>query len=139
MNVRTRIATLIAVSTLVCSALGVSRALAQAPIASADVAKFMGAWELTLESPQGAFNMTLTMSDKAGKAAAELTSDMAPAQDVTDISKEGEDLVLKYEGNFQGQAFNAKINLTPDAAGKLKVNFDIMNGQFMMSGTGVKK
>ena len=42
------------------------------------------------------------------------------------ISKEGEDLVLKYEGNFQGQAFNAKINLTPDAE-KLKVAFDIMN------------
>ena len=136
MQVRTRFAAVIAV--LVCSALGISRSFAQTPLASADVAKFMGAWELTLESPQGAFNMTLTMSDKAGKAAAELTSDMAPAQDVTDISKEGEDLVLKYEGNFQGQAFNAKINLTPDAE-KLKVNFDIMNGQFMMSGTGVKK
>ena len=138
MQVRTRLAILVAVLTVGGSALGASAAFAQTPVASADVAKFMGAWVLTLDGPQGAFAMTLTMSDKSGKAAAELTSDIAPPQDVTDISKEGEDLVLKYEGNFQGQAFNAKINLTPDAE-KLKVVFDIMNGQFMMNGTGVKK
>jgi hypothetical protein len=113
-------------------------ASAQTPAASADVSKFMGAWVLTLESPQGAFSMNFTLSDKDGKAAGELTSDIAPPQPITDITKSGDDLVLKYEGNFQGQAFAAKMTLTP-VEDKLTVAFDVMDGQFMMSGTGVKK
>ena len=108
------------------------------PLATADAGKFMGAWVLTLDSPQGSFAMTLTLSDTDGKVAGELTSDIAPPQTVTDISKSGNDLVLKYEGNYQGQAFAAKITLTP-TEDKLGVNFDVMDGQFQMAGTGVKK
>jgi hypothetical protein len=116
----------------------VLRAQAPAPLPTTEVAKFMGAWLITLESPQGPFAMTLTVSDNAGNAAAELTSDIMPAQKVTDISKSGNDLVLKYQGDFQGQAFAAKITLTP-ADDKLGVNFDVMDGQFMMTGVGTKK
>ena len=114
------------------------RAQAPAPLPTADAAKFMGAWVLTLDSPQGPFALTLTLSDSDGKVAAELTSDVMPAQKVTDISKSGNDLVLKYQGDFQGQAFAAKITLTP-VEDKLGVNFDIMDGQFMMTGVGTKK
>jgi hypothetical protein len=105
---------------------------------TADAAKFMGAWVLTLDSPQGPFAMTATFTDVEGKVACELTSDVMPAQKVSDISKSGNDLVLKYQGDFQGQAFAAKITLTP-VDDKLGVNFDVMDGQFMMSGTGAKK
>ena len=105
---------------------------------TADAAKFMGVWILTLDSPQGPFALTMTLTDVEGKVACELTSDIMPAQKVTDISKSGNDLVLKYQGDFQGQAFAAKITLTP-VDDKLGVNFDVMDGQFMMSGTGVKK
>ena len=114
------------------------RAQAPAPLASADAGKFIGAWLLTLESPQGPFAMTMTLTDAEGKVACELTSDMMPAQKVSDISKAGDDLVLKYQGDFQGQAFAAKITLTP-VEDKLGVNFDVMHGQFMMSGVGTKK
>jgi hypothetical protein len=108
------------------------------PLSAADAAKFMGAWVLTLESPQGPFALTMTLTDADGKVACELTSDVMPAQKVTDISKAGNDLVLKYQGDFQGQAFAAKITLTP-VDDKLGVNFDVMDGQFMMSGVGTKK
>jgi hypothetical protein len=114
------------------------RAQAPAALATADAAKFMGAWLLTLDSPQGPFALTMTLSDSDGKVACDLTSDMMPAQKVTDISKAGEDLVLKYQGDFQGQAFAAKITLTP-IDDKLAVNFDVMDGQFMMTGVGTKK
>jgi hypothetical protein len=114
------------------------RAQAPAPLPTAEAAKFMGAWVITLDSPQGPFSMTLTVSDNAGNTAAELTSDIMPAQTVTDISKAGNDLVLKYQGDFQGQAFAAKITLTP-TDDKLGVNFDVMDGQFMMTGVGTKK
>jgi hypothetical protein len=130
-----RVAVVVAVCALIGSVLS---AQAPPPLATADAGKFMGAWLLTLESPQGAFSMTLTLSDNDGNVAAELTSDMAPPQKVTDISKAGNDLVLKYQGDFQGQAFAAKITLTP-VEDKLGINFDIMDGQFMMSGVGTKK
>jgi len=111
---------------------------AQAPLATADAEKFMGVWLLTLDSPQGPFAMTMTLTDVEGKVACELTSDIMPAQKVTDISKSGNDLVLKYQGDFQGQAFSAKITLTP-VEDKLGINFDVMDGQFMMSGVGTRK
>ncbi len=82
---------------------------AQAPLAVADAGKFMGAWLLTLDSPQGPFAMTMTLTDVEGKVACELTSDVFPTQKVTDVSKSGADLVLKYQGDFQGQAFAAKV------------------------------
>ena len=37
-------------------------------------------------------------------------------------------LVLKFAGNFQGNAFDAMITLTPDGTDKAKVTFDV-NGQ----------
>ena len=130
-----RVAVVVAVCALIGSVLS---AQAPPPLATADAGKFMGAWLLTLESPQGAFSMTLTLSDNDGNVAAELTSDMAPPQKVTDISKAGNDLIFKYQGDFQGQAFAAKITLTP-VEDKLGINFDIMDGQFMMSGAATKK
>jgi hypothetical protein len=129
----------IVVVAALCAVMGSAlRAQAPAALTPADAAKFMGAWLLTLDSPQGPFAMTMTLTDVEGKVACELTSDMMPAQKVTDISKAGNDLVLKYQGDFQGQAFAAKITLTP-VDEKLGVNFDVMDGQFMMSGVGLKK
>ena len=133
-----RTARIVVVAAL-CAVMGSAlRAQAPAALTTADAGKFMGAWLLTLDSPQGPFAMTMTLTDVDGKVACELTSDMMPAQKVTDISKVGNDLVLKYQGDFQGQAFAAKITLTP-VEDKLGVSFDVMDGQFMMSGVGVKK
>jgi hypothetical protein len=128
-----------AVVVALCALMGSAlRAQAPAPLSPANAAKFMGTWLLTLDSPQGPFALTMAVTDSDGKVGCELTSDMMPAQKVTDISKAGEDLVLKYQGDFQGQTFAAKITLTP-IDDKLAVNFDIMDGQFMMSGVGTKK
>ena len=63
----------------------------------------------------------------------------ARVQKVTDVTKKGNDLVLKFAGNFQGNPFDAMITLTPDGTDKCKVTFDINGGQFTMSGTGTKK
>jgi len=115
-----------------------AQAPAPAPLPTSEAEKFMGAWLLTLDSPQGPFAMTMTLTDVEGKVACELTSDIMPAQKVTDISKSGNDRVLKYQGDFQGQAFSAKITLTP-VEDKLGINFDVMDGQFMMSGVGTRK
>ena len=61
-----------------------------------------------------------------------------PPQKVTDVSKAGNDLVLRFQGDYQGQAFAAKIALTP-VEDRLGVHSDVMDGQFMMTRVGTKK
>lgn len=121
-------------------ALVLSPLVVSAQLASADAGSFMGSWTLSLESPQGPFEQSLVLKDEGGKAVAEISNQMQPeVQKVTDVTKAKDDLVLKFAGNFQGQAFDAVITMTPDGTDKVKVLFDINGGQFSMSGTGVKK
>jgi len=109
-------------------------------LAPADAGAFMGSWALMLDTPQGAFEQSLVLKDEAGKVIAEISNQMQPeVQKVTDVSKKGDDLILKFAGNFQGNAFDATITMTPDGTDKAKVTFDVNGGQFTMSGTGTKK
>ena len=122
-------------------AIALSSAVAAAQaLTAADAGVFMGNWTLTLDSPQGPFEQNVVLKDDGGKVVAELSSQLQPdVQKVTDISKTGADLVMKFAGNFQGNPFDAAITMTPDGTDKAKVTFDVNGGQFTMSGTGVKK
>ena len=121
-------------------AIALSTGLGAAQLAPADAGAFMGSWSLMLDSPQGAFEQTLVLKDEGGKVIGEISNQMQPGvQKVTDVSKKGDDLVLKFAGDFQGNAFEAMITMTPDGADKAKVTFDVNGGQFTMSGTGTKK
>jgi hypothetical protein len=120
-------------------ALSSAVATAQA-LTPADAGAFIGTWVLTLDSPQGPFEQNVLLKDEGGKVVAELSSQMQPdVQKVTDITKDKDNLVMKFAGNFQGNPFDAAITMTPDGTDKAKVSFDVNGGQFTMSGTGVKK
>ena len=125
----------VAVAALVCAPLVAS---AQSSLAVADAAKFIGNWTVDMQTPQGAFAMNLSLTDKSGKVAGEISADMLPTQEITDITKAGEDLVLKYASDFQGQAFNVKITMSVQGASG-KVTFDAADGQFVMEGNATKK
>lgn len=122
-------------------AIALSSAVATAQaLAPADAGAFMGTWVLTLDSPQGPMEQNVVVKEEGGKVVAELSSQIQPETlKVTDITKTGADLVMKFAGNFQGNAFDAAITMTPDGADKCKAAFDVNGGQFTMSGTGVKK
>lgn len=106
----------------------------------ADLGIFSGEWTLTLDSPQGSFEQNVVFKDEDGKAIAEMSNQMQPeAQKITDITKSGTDVVLKFAGNFQGNPFDAAVTLTPDGTDKCKVTYDVNGGQFTMSGSGTKK
>jgi hypothetical protein len=121
-------------------AIALSAGLGAAQLAPADAGAFMGSWSLMLDSPQGQFEQMLLLKDEGGKVIAEISNQMQPdVQKVTDVSKKGDDLVLKFAGNFQGNPFDAEITMAPDGADKCKVTFDVNGGQFTMSGTGTKK
>lgn len=115
-------------------------AAAEAQVATGDAGMYTGSWTLTLDSPQGPFEQSVIFKDDAGKVFAEMTSAIQPdAQKVTDLTKKGDDLIMKFAGNFQGNPFDAVITLTPDGTDKVKVVFDVNSGMFTMNGTGVKK
>lgn len=125
---------------VVAIALASAIASAQA-LTAADAGAFMGSWTLALDSPQGNFEQNVVLKEEAGKVVAEISNQMQPdVQKVTDVTKTaGGDLVMKFAGNFQGNAFDAAITMTPDGTDKCKVSFDINGGQFTMGGTGIKK
>jgi hypothetical protein len=137
MKFQSRIARAIVLAALVLAPVA---AAAQSALASSEATAFLGTWTMTLESPQGAFEQTLVIKDMAGKVGAELTNQMAPEPThITDITKAGTDLVLKFAGDFQGNAFTAAITLTPDGDDKAKASFNIMDGMFVMEGAATKK
>ena len=117
-----------------------SAAPARAQLAPADAGDFMGDWTLVVDSPQGPFEQEMTVKAEDGKVVVVITSQIQPeGQKITDIAVVGKELILKFAGNYQGNAFDAKITVTPTEAGKASVNFDINNGQFALSGSGTKK
>lgn len=115
-------------------------AAAQAALAAADAATFMGGWTLGLDTPQGALSMELTIKDDAGKVAGSITAEpMIPGvTPITDITKDGSKLVLKYMLEVQGMSIPTVITLIPDGD-KWKASFDFADGQFQVDGTAVKK
>ena len=116
------------------------RGAAQSPLAAADAAAFLGAWELGLDTPQGAMTMELTIKDNGGKVVGSISAPpvMPNSQEITDISKDGTKLLLKYVLEVQGMQIPAVISLIPDGD-KWKANFDFAGGQFVVDGTATKK
>ena len=85
-------------------ALAAVPAAASAQLAPANAAEFIGVWTVTLDSPQGSFEQEVTVKAAGDRVVATITNQMQLApQDVTDVSKEGTDLVLKFAGDISGQ------------------------------------
>jgi hypothetical protein len=131
---------MVIVAALLVAALPLRLSAQASQLAASEATAFLGVWELGLDSPQGAVTVEVTLKDQGGKVAASVS--MAPIVpeplNVTDVTKEGTNLVLKYTLDFQGQAIPAKVSLVPDGAG-YKASFDFAEGQFVMDGTAKKK
>jgi hypothetical protein len=135
MRNHSRIGLLLAVLVLVAAP---RRGAAQS-LTATDGAAFLGAWTLGLETPQGALTMNLTLKNEDGKVTGSISADMFPdPQKITEISKDGASLVLKYTLDVQGQSIPAKTVLIPDGD-KWKASFDFADGQFTVDGTAAKK
>jgi hypothetical protein len=115
-------------------------ASAQSALATADAAAFMGGWTLGLDSPQGAVSMELTLKDDGGKVAGSISAEptIPGVTKITDITKDGSKLVLKYVLEVQGMLIPAVITLIPEGD-KWSAGFDFADGQFQVNGTAVKK
>ena len=106
-------------------------------LASADAKAWVGEWALTIEGGRGPQERTLTLKDMSGKVAATLGGGRGGAVEITDVSKKGSDLVLKFKQTGRRGEVDVVMTLAMQADGTLKVSQE-QNGN-TQSGTGKKK
>lgn len=105
---------------------------------SAEAAAFMGTWVLTMESPRGTNEQTVTIGDEGGKVAAQLQGARGGSVNVTDIAKDADALVLSFSRNFQGNDIDIVLSLSLDGD-TMHADQDVNDGMFSITGSGTKQ
>lgn len=119
----------LAVALVMLSPLAVS---AQSDLNASEAQAFLGSWVVAMDTDFGAFSMNVEIEDQDGKVAASIGApDMGgPMESVSDIAKNGDDLVLTWMMDAQGQLVDAAMTMSPDGSTMLS----IADGQFMAPG-----
>jgi hypothetical protein len=113
-------------------------ASAQSDLDSSQASSFMGEWVIDIESDFGPFSMNLELVDQGGKVAVSVGSpDLGGMQSVTDVSRDGESLVLVWEMDAQGQFVEATMTLEPEGEDVYAI-LEIADGQFIAEGVATK-
>jgi len=106
-------------------------------VASADAKAWMGDWTLTMQGGRGPQERTLTIKDAGGKVAATMGGGRGGPIEIADVSKKGNDLVLKFKQQGRGGEQDAVLTLSMQPDGTLKASQ--MIGENTVEGTGKKK
>lgn len=113
---------------------GVSAQASQLDVAQAQ--EFLGNWNLTLQSEMGPLPMTLNITDASGKVAVQFGSEQG-TQNVENVTRSGDALVLVFVADGQGQAVDVTVNVVREAE-NIRANISAMSGAFVASGVGTK-
>ena len=114
-----------------------STASAQSQLDTAEAQAFVGSWDLAITSEMGPFNIDLEIADRGGKVAAVMGTPEMGSQEVTDITRQGENLLLRYEFNQQGQIIPISLTLTPQGEA-LGAAVNVGDGMFTATGTATR-
>ena len=113
-------------------------ASAQSQLDVAEAQAFLGNWNLSLQTDFGPFDLELKIEDQGGKVAAMVGSEEAGGlQNVTNITRSGEKLVLTYEIDAQGQIADVVLTLERDDEA-LSAEFEVGGGAFTASGRATR-
>ena len=100
---------------------------------------FIGAWVISMESPRGGTrDQNVTIRDEDGKLAARIEGGRGGGIDVTDITTNGDRLVLSFERNGRRGTIDIVMTLTLDGD-MIRATQEFAGGQFSVSGTGKKQ
>ena len=105
---------------------------------SSEASAFMGTWVIAMESPRGTREQTVAIRDESGKVAARLQGGRGGAIDITNIARDGDNLVLTFDRSFQGNSIDIVLTLTVDGD-MINATQDVGGGQFSSSGSGKKQ
>jgi hypothetical protein len=126
-------------SSVVAAGQAASAAQPAATVTPADAAPFIGDWILNLQGPNGPGTFGLTVKVEKEKVVAEITGETTAMQPITDVTKADKSLVLSYSFNYEGNAVDAVVQLTPAAEGKMNAQITFAGGAYIMTGNATKK
>jgi hypothetical protein len=124
------------VTALIASA-GAADLTAQSTLDTSEAQGFLGAWAMTLESPDGDVPLVLDVTDANGKLALRV-GDGQQGQDVTNVSKTGDELIARYDMDYQGMGIPVILRLKMDGE-NLQSNWDFAEGMYVTSAVGTKR
>ena len=113
-----------------------------AQISPADAAPYLGDWILELQGPNGPGTFDLNVKVDKEKVVGQIATPTLETQAITDITKSGDNLVLRYTFNYEGSPVDAAVYLMPAPEakdGKRKAQIDFAGGAYVMTGTAAKK
>jgi hypothetical protein len=114
-------------------------AAAQPTIATPEDAKpFLGRWTTTFDSPQGAVTFDIEVHLDTGDPGATVSNGLIGEAAVSDVTKAGESLVLRYVAEVQGMQIPVSISLSPQGEA-LKADFVFMGGEYAASSVATRK
>ena len=106
------------------------QASAQSQLDVSQAQSFLGSWVINMQTDFGPMVINMTIDDRSGKVGANVGSpEMGGNLEVTDITREGENLVLKYDIDAQGQMIDVSMSLAP-AGENLNASISAAGGQF---------
>ena len=113
-------------------------ASAQSQLDVSQAQEFLGSWVIAMDTDFGPMTLSMSIEDRSGKVAASVGSpEMGGTVDVTDITREGEHLVLRYDVDAQGQFIDVQMALEP-AGENLTTYIEAAAGQFMTTATATR-
>ena len=106
---------------------------------AAEAARFVGDWILTMQGPNGPAHVQPVRQGREREGRGEISSEMMPKQAITDVTVDKESLVLSYSFDYQGNAVDAAVTLTPGTDGKMAAQISFAGGAYVMTGSATKK
>jgi hypothetical protein len=108
-------------------------------IATADDAKpFLGRWTTTFDSPQGAITFDIEIHLDTGDPGATVSNSLIGDAEVTDVTKSGPALILRYVAEVQGMKVPVSISLVPEGE-TLNASFSFLDGEYAASSVATRK
>lgn len=105
---------------------------AQSQLDVSQARAFLGNWVISMQTDFGPMTLNMTIADQGGKVAASVGSpEMGGMVNVTDVTRNGEALVLRYDVDAQGQMIDVMMSLTPSGE-NLATYIEAAAGQFMV-------
>jgi hypothetical protein len=107
-------------------------------VTAADAAPFIGEWTLALQSQDGPQEADLAVKVEQDNVVGEIVLG-GMTHSITDVTKSGKSLVLRYAFDYQGNPVETVVSLTPAPEGKMAAQIDFAGGAYIMSGAATRK
>jgi hypothetical protein len=120
------------------SASSASTPAAPGALRATDAKALLGEWTITAQGQQGPTTIALTLKADGDKTVGQISSDVMEPTTITDITKAGDSVFLRYTFDYQGNTVPTVVTLTPSGEA-LTVSFDFADGAYTMTGTASRK